>query len=68
MGLLQASSDSGIKVERTYAVQVRLLMAKSTGALEANLNLVITINASMTQTTEVPFAEANHMARPDQRM
>ena len=49
-------------------VQIRLFIANNTGALEAGWNLVITVNASMTRTTEVPFVEANHVARPDHRM
>lgn len=49
-------------------VQIRLFIANNTGALEAGWNLVITVNASMTRTTEVPFVEANHVARSDHRM
>lgn len=59
---------SRLKEHMLLHVRIRLFIANDTGALEADWNLVITVNASMTHTTEVPFVEANHLARPDHRM
>lgn len=59
---------SRLKEHMLLYVQIRLFIANNTGALEADWNLVITMNASMTHTTEVPFVEASHVARPDHGM